>query len=565
MAPATITTASGASWQEVAKDRQRYRDETIAAIEPPIPDVSDIPLNTLSVARKVLTSEEIKITEATVESLVAKLAKGELSSTEVAKAFLRRAGLAQKVTNCITELLPERALSRARYLDEYLKTNGKTIGPLHGIPISVKEHIGIKDLDHNAGFVAWVGKTSPVDSHILEILLNAGAILYARTTQPQTLMHLETSNNIYGVTVNPFNTTLTCGGSSGGEGALVGFRGSCLGIGTDIGGSIRSPAANNGVYGMKPTARRLPVDGWTATMAGAEHIVPTIGPLSTSLDGCKVFMKALIDAKPWYKEPSLLPFPWREENFFPGKKIKVAILWDDGVVKPHPPVTRALKQVVDKLKTNTNIGVVEWKPYKHDLAWEIIANLYFPDGGTQELDALKESGEPLRPLTEHIITQNKHLQSHSIASMWNSQVQRDMYRTEYANIWNETATSKGANGELEGMVDVILSPVGPGSAPKLDTSKWWGYTSQWNLLDYPALVFPVDKVDVEKDSTQETYTPRNDKDKYNWNLWEQHGAEGYKDAPISLQLIGRRFEDEKVIQALEIIQEQTGLPFVEYI
>lgn len=124
--------------------------------------------------------------------------------------------------------------------------------------------------------------------------------------------------------------------------------------------------------------------------------------------------------------------------------------------------------------------------------------------------------------------------------MWNSQVQRDMYRTEYANTWNETATSKGANGELEGMVDVILSPVGPGSAPKLDTSKWWGYTSQWNLLDYPALVFPVDKVDVEKDSGEETYTPRNDKDKYNWDLWEQYGAEGYKDAPISLQLIGRR-------------------------
>lgn len=97
MAPATITTASGASWQEVAKDRQRYRDETIAAIEPPIPDVSDIPLNTLSVARKILTSEEVKITEASVESLVAKLAKGELSATEVAKAFLRRAGLAQKV------------------------------------------------------------------------------------------------------------------------------------------------------------------------------------------------------------------------------------------------------------------------------------------------------------------------------------------------------------------------------------------------------------------------------------------------------------------------------------
>ncbi|CAD6445972.1 41e683fe-58ed-426e-beb6-afdce751dde1 [Sclerotinia trifoliorum] len=565
MAISIVTTASGASWQEVAKDRQRHRDGTIAAVQPAIPDITNIPLNTLSVARQVLTPDEIKITEATVEDLLTKLAKGELSSTEVTNAFLRRAGLAQKVTNCITELLPQRALSRAKYLDEYLKTNGKTLGPLHGLPISVKEHVGIIDLDHNAGFVAWVGKISPVDSHIVEILLNAGAVLYARTTQPQSLMHLETSNNIYGVTVNPFNTTLTCGGSSGGEGALIGFRGSCLGIGTDIGGSIRSPAANNGLYGMKPTTRRLPVEGWAATMAGSEHILGTIGPLSTSLEGCKIFIKTLIDAKPWYKEPSLLPFPWKEEDLFSGKKLKVAILWDDGVVKPHPPVTRALQQVVDKLKTNDNIEVVEWKPYKHDLAWDIIANLYFSDGGQQELDAIKESGEPLRPLTEHIITQNQHVQSHSIASMWNSQVQRDNYRTEYANLWNETATSKTPSGELEGMVDVILSPVGPGSAPKLDTAKWWGYTSQWNLLDYPAIVFPVDKVDVTKDNVKETYTPRNDKDKYNWDLWEQYGAEGYKDAPISLQLIGRRYEEEKVIQALEIIQGQTGLPFVEYI
>lgn len=90
------------------------------------------------------------------------------------------------------------------------------------------------------------------------------------------------------------------------------------------------------------------------------------------------------------------------------------------------------------------------------------------------------------------------------------------------------------------MVDVILCPVGPSAAPKIDTAKWWGYTSQWNLLDYPAIVFPVDQVDTAKDSARGKYTPRNDKDKFNWDLWEKFGAEGYKNAPISLQLVGRR-------------------------
>jgi Asp-tRNA(Asn)/Glu-tRNA(Gln) amidotransferase A subunit family amidase len=109
-------------------------------------------------------------------------------------------------------------------------------------------------------------------------------------------------------------------------------------------------------------------------MGGAEQIVPTIGPLSTSLEGCKLFIKTLVDAKPWYKEPSLLPFPWKEENAFQGKKLKVAILWDDGVVKPHPPVTRALKSVVEKLKSTGEVELVEWKPYKHAVAWELIVS-----------------------------------------------------------------------------------------------------------------------------------------------------------------------------------------------
>jgi Asp-tRNA(Asn)/Glu-tRNA(Gln) amidotransferase A subunit family amidase len=167
-------------------------------------------------------------------------------------------------TNCITELLPQRALERAAYLDAYLAEHKKPIGPLHGLPISVKEHIGMKGLDWNGGFVSWVGKVAKDDAHILSVLWSAGCVFYVRSTQPQSLMHLETSSNLYGyveevrrvlrwantgyrVTTNPFNTTLTAGGSSGGEGALVGFRGSCLGIGTDIGGSIRGPAANTGL------------------------------------------------------------------------------------------------------------------------------------------------------------------------------------------------------------------------------------------------------------------------------------------------------------------------------
>ena len=175
-----------------------------------------------------------------------------------------------------------------------------------------------------------------------------------------------------------------------------------------------------------------------------------------------------------------------------------------------------------------------------EICLQLQANLYFTDGGAEELAAIQESGEPILPLTEHIITENPYVEKHTINSMWRSVERRDNYRAEYARIWNSTATSLGVNGEPQGTVDVILSPVGPGAAPKIGTSKWWGYTSQWNLLDYPALVFPVDQVTFEKDSETENYEPRNDKDQYNWDLWKQYGAHGYRNAPISLQLIGRR-------------------------
>ena len=113
------------------------------------------------------------------------------------------------------------AIERARYLDSL----PGPVGPLHGLPISIKEQHGMKGKTDHMGFVSLIGRESD-GNPINDILWNAGCVFYVRTTCPQTVMHLETNNNIYGRTVNPWNRNLTCGGSSGGEGALVGMRGS---------------------------------------------------------------------------------------------------------------------------------------------------------------------------------------------------------------------------------------------------------------------------------------------------------------------------------------------------
>ncbi|KAL8800773.1 MAG: hypothetical protein Q9182_004937 [Xanthomendoza sp. 2 TL-2023] len=516
------------SWEDVAATAQKHRDASISLLDPPVPDVpQDLAKNVTDVPKRLLSAEEVFITETAPETLVNYLAAGKLTSTAVIHAFLRRAGLAQKLTNCITELLPGEALSRAKYLDEYYHKHKSPIGALHGLPISVKEHIGMKGKGLNGGFVSWWERKGEIDSHVLKILWRAGCVFYARTTQPQTLMHLETSNNLYGVTVNPYNRDLTPGGSSGGEGALIGLRGSCLGIGSDIGGSVRSPSANCGLYGLRPSSYRVPVEGCAATMLGEEQVVPVIGPLSTSLEGVKLFMKTVLSAKPWLEEPSCLPMPWKDhESHLPtsqGKKLRVAVLWSDEVVKPHPPIIRALNEVVTALQALPEVEVTKWMPYKHDEAWEIIASLYFADGAREENEAISASGEPMRPLTRFIIHENPYVKHLTVEEIWYWTSRRERYRRDYADIWNKTARSTGPNGEPEDMVDVILAPVGPGAAPPLDHAKYWGYTSQWNLLDYPALVFPVSKVNPAIDRVDEGYEPMNEQDEFNFYLCKWFG------------------------------------------
>ncbi|KAF7557023.1 hypothetical protein G7046_g6156 [Stylonectria norvegica] len=546
----------GASWEETASAVQRHRNATISQVVPTLPDIDfELPQNVTAVPRRLLTKAECDITELPIEKLKCQIESGKLTVLETTKAYLRRAALSQKLVNCITELLPKRAIQRASELDAYFLRHGKTVGPLHGIPISVKEHIDMKGLTVNVGFVGWAENVALDDGLLLRCLWKAGCVFYARTTEPQTLMQLETSSNLYGTTVNPFNTLLTCGGSSGGEGALGGLRGSCLGIATDIGGSIRSPAANNGLYGFKPTALRLPGGGMSAAMSGSEHIPPTAGPVSTSIDGVKLFMKAVLDQKPHLIEPNLAILPWRDGTTHlrqvDGRpSLKIGVMWSDGIVRPHPPVLRALKETTEKLAGYANITLVDWIPYNHGEAWEILSALYFADGAEDVMAAIHSSGEPLLPLSDWVINEACKRRKLSVQETWQWQKRRNNYRAAYAKRWNDTA------GSTETTVDVILCPVAPGAAPPLGCAKYWGYTAVWNLLDYPALVFPVTKVDAVKDAKELGYCPQNSHDADNDKLYN---PETYKDAPVGLQLIGRRFDDEKVIESFDLIKRYLSM------
>jgi len=173
----------------------------------------------------------------------------------------------------------------------------------------------------------------------------------------------------------------------------------------------------------------------------------------------------------------------------------------------------------EKLKHVPNIEVVEWAPYLHDEAWAIISSLYFPDGGAEDAAVIAESGEPWRPLTTWIIKDNPCVKKLRMEDLWYWLEEREEYRKEYARVWNDTAFQKdGRAWESGEPVDVVLCPVGPGVAPRHGTAKYWGYTAVWNLLDYPAVVFPVDKVNAKVDLVERGYKPINEVDRENWEL-----------------------------------------------
>jgi Asp-tRNA(Asn)/Glu-tRNA(Gln) amidotransferase A subunit family amidase len=130
--------------------------------------------------------------------------------------------------------------------------------------------------------------------------------------------------------------------------------------------------------------------------------------------------------------------------------------------------------------------------------------------------------------------------------------QRNAYRQEYNDHWLLT----GAHDSHP--VDAIVCPVGPGAASPHETSKYWCYTSQWNLLEYPAVSFPATTVDQDLDIKEVGYTPRNDQDKFNYDL---HEPGRYVDAPVGLQLVTRKFEDEKCLAILEDVEKAMGGPY----
>lgn len=491
----------------------------------------------------LLKAEELDITESyDAVGIAEAIASGKLTSRAVVSAFGKRAAIAHQLTSCLTEWFLDEALQRADELDKILQETGKTVGPFHGVPFSVKNYLPLTGHWSSPGFVDGTQKYT-WDCHIVELLREAGAVFYCKTNQPQAIMHLE-STSMFGRTLNPYNVDLSAGGSTGGEAALLALRGSVIGIGSDIGGSIRQPAAVCGIYGFKPTSHVFP---WKNSLPGGSpaelNIDACSGPMCLSLRDMDYYMKVVLATKPWLKDPFLVPMQWtglatKGEPKGEGR-IKIGVMMHDGIIMPQPPITRALLWATQKL----DAAGIQWKsfqPYKPGLAANVIRQAYWPDGGKFVRQLLETHGEPVLPLTETAFQGAKALDVYGIHA---ARQARNDYRRAFSLNWEEQD------------VDVVLCPAFVGPAPVHDTARHWNYTALWNYVDYPGAVFPT-PLTVDASDAKEYQGFGTDECNDVKQLWKEGD---FAEAPLSLQLVARRYHDNQLFEALEVIKEAFDL------
>ncbi|KAI7545541.1 amidase, partial [Hortaea werneckii] len=356
-----------AAWQDIAARKQRERAARIPSqwklSSAHIP--AEGRTNVLGVPREcgLLSERELTITENhDASALVSALSSGNLKAVDVTTAFCKRAAIAHQLTNCLTEIFFDDAIARAKQLDDEMAKSGSPTGPLHGLPISLKDTFKVKGYDASIGAAALCFKPADTNSALVDLLLQQGAVLYCKTNIPLTLAALDSHNNVFGRTLNPANKALTAGGSSGGEGALIAMRGSPLGIGTDVGGSIRIPAMCNGLVGVKPSHGRVPYAGQEAgSLPGSSKlgIEATAGPIARTVRDCELLLRVVGNASPWLFDPDVLPHPWTQQlpllpypsSRPPAQPLRIGIMRSDGHTLPLPPIATLMDEISHHLRT----------------------------------------------------------------------------------------------------------------------------------------------------------------------------------------------------------------------
>ena len=263
--------------------------------------------------------------------------------------------------------------------------------------------------------------------------------------------------------MNPYNRLLSPGGSSGGEGSLLAARGSVMGMGTDMGGSIRVPSAYTHLFGLKPSSGRISYRGLRSPLDGKPVVPSVAGPMSATLENVVHIARALVDTEGWRRDPGLVPLPWRAQVLdqvradaaTPGRGLCFATFpggGDDGIMRLHPPVARGVDMAVRAVR-QAGHRVVEWKPPSHLEAAILYGGLCFPTHYDIE-DALKLSGEPMVEPAAALFRQAEEYMPKDFREYYELVKKLKRYQQDYADYWESTKALTGT-GKLRSMMSEV--------------------------------------------------------------------------------------------------------------
>jgi amidase len=295
----------------------------------------------------------------------------EFSATELLQAHLQRVQRLNPALNAVVVLREEAALQRARQADE-ARARGHSWGPLHGVPMTIKEAFDWVGTPTTMGYEAQRHNIASTNAVAVQRLLDAGAVIYGKTNVPVALADWQSFNPVYGTSHNPWDLSRSPGGSSGGSAAALAAGLSMLELGSDIGASIRNPSHYCGVYGHKPTWGVVPMQGHELPgQVGADAIdIGAGGPMARSAHDLTLALDVLSAPLTAYGPMGRTPMQWRDVGRAP-RQMRVAMMADDSRAEVDAEVRNALLALADFLRRSGVQVDTEARPVDSETAWRV--------------------------------------------------------------------------------------------------------------------------------------------------------------------------------------------------
>jgi fatty acid amide hydrolase len=496
---------------------------------------------------------------------------GECSALELAEAHIARIESVNPKLNAVVEKRYDAARAEARAVDR-ARARGDALPPLAGVPVTIKECLDLEGTASTFGLPSRAKAIAKADEKHVARLRDAGAVILGKTNVAQILMFVETDNPLYGRTNNPWNAERTCGGSSGGEGAIIAAAGSALGLGTDIGGSCRYPATFCGIASIKPTAGRCPDMGRFSVPYGQQAIASQIGVLARNVDDVALGLEVVNGGRNPDTEP---PMPLGERQAVDVSKLRIGFYTDDGILDSSPSVRRAVRQAAKDL-SSAGAQVVEWTPPGFPEAFHLLYGIFSAGGAAP----LKETvgRDPIHPALKPIFmlagrgagtlsflgrllrllgqpslaAVTSHFGHTATADYWRLTEQLLDYRDRFAR------AMQAADG---GPLDLILGPVCALPPFVHGATKDLGLAGAnallYNVLGYPAGVVPVTRVMAGEETERARSFDIVQKAARNSEL----GSAGL---PIGVQIAARPWREHVALAAMGVVEQyarrQEGYP-----